>query len=83
VILAYVLYNVAYAALAFPAGILADRTRPRWVLVGGYIVFGLVCAGMLYTILARFRINLIRLTRLEPPRREGSRLRASAATMRR
>jgi len=45
VILAYILYNVAYAALAFPAGILADRIRPRWVLVGGYIVFGLVYLG--------------------------------------
>ena len=45
VILAYVLYNVAYAALAFPAGILADRIRPRWVLAGGYIVFGLVYLG--------------------------------------
>jgi len=45
VILAYVLYNVAYAILAFPAGILADRIRPRWVLVGGYIVFGLVYLG--------------------------------------
>jgi MFS family permease len=45
VILVYVLYNVAYAALAFPAGILADRIAPRWVLVGGYIVFGLVYLG--------------------------------------
>jgi MFS family permease len=45
VILVYVLYNVAYAALAFPAGILADRIQPRWVLVGGYIVFGLVYLG--------------------------------------
>ena len=45
VILVYVLYNVAYALLAFPAGILADIIRPRWVLVGGYIVFGLVYLG--------------------------------------
>jgi MFS family permease len=45
VILAYVLYNIAYAALAFPAGILADILRPRWVLVAGYIVFGLVYLG--------------------------------------
>ncbi|MEX2157877.1 MAG: MFS transporter [Dehalococcoidia bacterium] len=45
VILVYVLYNVAYAALAFPAGILADRIAPRWVLVGGYVVFGLVYLG--------------------------------------
>ena len=45
VILVYVLYNVAYAALAFPAGILADVLRPRWVLATGYAVFGLVYLG--------------------------------------
>ena len=45
VILVYVLYNIAYAALAFPAGILADRIAPRWVLAAGYVVFGLVYLG--------------------------------------
>jgi MFS family permease len=45
VILVYVLYNIAYAGLSFPAGIVADIVRPRWVLVGGYIVFGLVYLG--------------------------------------
>jgi MFS family permease len=45
VILAYVLYNIAYALLAFPAGILADRIRPRWVLTMGYVVFALVYLG--------------------------------------
>jgi len=45
VILVYVLYNVAYALLAFPAGILADRIPMRWVLAGGYVVFALVYLG--------------------------------------
>jgi hypothetical protein len=33
------------------------------------VVFVLVCAGLAYALVARFRINLIRLSRLEPPRR--------------
>jgi len=33
------------------------------------IVFVLVCLGLGYALLARFRINLIRLSRMEPPRR--------------
>jgi len=49
VILAYVFYNIAYAALAFPAGILADRIPPRWVLVLGYIIFSLVYLGFAWS----------------------------------
>jgi MFS family permease len=45
VILAYVVYNIAYALLSFPAGIVADRLGPRPVLVGGFLVFGLVYLG--------------------------------------
>jgi phosphatidylglycerophosphate synthase len=33
------------------------------------IVFVVVCLGLGYALLARFRINLIRLSRMEPPRR--------------
>jgi phosphatidylglycerophosphate synthase len=33
------------------------------------IVFVLVCLGLGYALFARFRINLIRLSRMEPPRR--------------
>jgi phosphatidylglycerophosphate synthase len=33
------------------------------------VVFLLVCGGLAYALAARFRINLIRLSRLEPPRR--------------
>ncbi len=45
VILAYVVYNVAYALLSFPAGIVADRIGPRPVLAGGFLIFGLVYLG--------------------------------------
>jgi phosphatidylglycerophosphate synthase len=34
------------------------------------VVFVLVSAAMLYVLFARFRINLIRLARIEPPRRD-------------
>jgi phosphatidylglycerophosphate synthase len=47
-----------------------------WVDLGGAqvarianVVFVLVSAAMFYVLFARFRINLIRLARLEPPRR--------------
>jgi archaetidylinositol phosphate synthase len=33
------------------------------------IVFLIVCGALFYTLFARFRINLVRLARLEPPRR--------------
>ncbi len=45
VILAYVVYNVAYALLSFPAGVVADRLGLRPVLAGGFAIFGLVYLG--------------------------------------
>jgi len=45
VILAYVVYNVAYSLLSFPAGLAADRLGPRSVMAGGFFVFGLVYLG--------------------------------------
>ncbi len=45
VVLAYVLYNVAYAALALPAGIRSDRIGRRPVLIAGFAIFALVYAG--------------------------------------
>jgi hypothetical protein len=33
------------------------------------VVFAIGCAALGYALAARFRINLIRLSRLEPPRR--------------
>jgi len=45
VVLAYVLYNVAYAALALPAGARSDRIGRRPVLIAGFAIFALVYAG--------------------------------------
>lgn len=44
-ILAYVVYNISYAGLAFPAGIVSDRIGQRAVLVVGFFIFGLVYLG--------------------------------------
>jgi len=45
VVLAYALYNTAYALLAYPAGIAADRVGAHRVLTGGFAVFGVVYLG--------------------------------------
>jgi MFS family permease len=46
VIGAYVLYNLAYAALSFPAGVLSDRLPRRAVFAAGLVVFGVAYTGL-------------------------------------
>lgn len=46
VVLAYILYNVVYAALGYPAGKLADRIPPRLVFAAGLVVFAVVYIGL-------------------------------------
>lgn len=46
---AYIVYNVSYAVLSYPAGALADRVGLRVVLAGGFMVFAFVYAGMAFT----------------------------------
>jgi len=45
VVLAYALYNAAYALLSYPAGIAADRVGAHRVLAGGFAVFGGIYLG--------------------------------------
>lgn len=45
VVLAYVVYNIFYAGLSYPAGILADRIGCRKVLFAGFFIFAMVYAG--------------------------------------
>ena len=49
VILAYVVYNIAYTLLSFPAGLAADRFGQRPILAAGFLVFGLVYLGFAMT----------------------------------
>lgn len=46
VILAYVLYNVVYTVLSYPAGVVADRLGARAVFGVGLVVFAVVYAGL-------------------------------------
>jgi MFS family permease len=46
VILAYALYNLVYASLAWPLGSLSDRIPRAYVLGGGFAVYTLVYAGL-------------------------------------
>jgi MFS family permease len=45
-ILAYVTYNLVYAAASYPAGLLADRVRPRRVFAIGLAFFALGYLGL-------------------------------------
>jgi MFS family permease len=45
VILAYLLFNVTYALVTYPAGRLSDRIGRRTLLVLGYLFYGLVYLG--------------------------------------
>lgn len=44
----YVLINIAYSGLSFPAGILSDRIGKKPVIIAGYGAFLLMCIGFLY-----------------------------------
>jgi MFS family permease len=46
IILAYVLYNVAYAGLSYPAGAISDRVPRRLVFAAGLAVFAVAYVGL-------------------------------------
>jgi len=39
-------YNAVYAALGYPAGMLADRASPRFVVAAGLVVFSVAYVGL-------------------------------------
>ncbi len=45
ILLLYLVYNLSYAILSYPAGRLADRIGKKWLLMAGYFVYGLVYWG--------------------------------------
>jgi MFS family permease len=52
VILAYIFYNLIYALLAFPAGVLADRIGMKKTFMIGIIFFALTYSGMAFALSA-------------------------------
>ncbi len=46
VALVYFGYNIAYAALAYPVGIVSDRIGRRRLLLAAYLLYALIYAGM-------------------------------------
>lgn len=46
VILVYVLYNLAYAGLSYPAGVVSDRVPRRIVFAVGLVVFAIAYIGL-------------------------------------
>ncbi len=48
VVFAYVAYNVVYAGLSYPAGVISDRVPRSWLLVAGYGIFAVVYAGFAF-----------------------------------
>jgi MFS family permease len=46
IILAYSLYNVAYSALSYPAGVLSDRIPKRVVFAAGIAIFAVAYLGL-------------------------------------
>jgi len=48
ILLVYLLYNMVYAALSYPAGRLSDRIGRKTLLVAGYATYGLVYLGFAF-----------------------------------
>lgn len=48
VIAAYVVYNIFYALMSTPAGVLADKIGPKKVFIAGVIIFALVYLGFAF-----------------------------------
>jgi MFS family permease len=49
VIAVYIFYNLVYALVAYPAGVLADKLGMKKVLLPGLFIFALVYAGFAFT----------------------------------
>ena len=50
IILLYLVYNLAYAGLSYPAGRWSDRIGRRWVVAAGYLLYAVVYAGFAFAV---------------------------------
>lgn len=41
VTLLYLLYNITYTLVSYPAGVISDRLGRKWVIVGGFLLYAL------------------------------------------
>ena len=48
-VLLYIVFNIVYALLAFPAGMISDKIGRRKVLIYGYIIFIATCISFIYS----------------------------------
>jgi len=48
-LLLYIWFNVVYASLSFPMGMLSDKMGRRAILSIGYLLFGLTCLGFAFS----------------------------------
>ncbi|MCX6356999.1 MAG: MFS transporter [Candidatus Aureabacteria bacterium] len=55
----YAIHNVIYAACSFPVGYLGDRLGKRRMLVIGYVLSAVMCAGFMYGVPARWYLALL------------------------
>jgi MFS family permease len=53
----YILHNVVYAAVSYPAGVLGDRISKRALLATGYGLFALMCIG--FVVLPPTMVSLV------------------------
>lgn len=67
----YVFYNVVYAAMAYPLGILADKLGLKTILLFGFTLFAIVYAGVSYNTAPTLFIGLFFLYGLYAAATEG------------
>ena len=48
ILLLYLLYNIVYAAVSVPIGMLSDRIGRKWVIAASFALYGLICLGFAF-----------------------------------
>ena len=48
ILLLYLLYNIVYALVSVPLGMLSDRIGRQWVIAASFALYGLICLGFAF-----------------------------------